>query len=179
MTMKILMLCLAVEAITTPFFFLKYALVFNLSQPWGLITYQFSHASWGHLLGNFSFGLPFMLFLESKIGSKALLRFYLICGVGSAMLFFATAGLGASMIGSSGSIFGVAMGACLYFGDNRSERILGLGLLVFLMTVQSFLAANDMLSNTAYWGHIGGGLTGILLYANRPLKLIPIPIRRR
>lgn len=55
-------------------------------RPWQLVTYMFAHGSLFHLLGNmmglFFLGAP----LEYRWGSKRFLTYYMICGVGAALI---------------------------------------------------------------------------------------------
>ena len=55
-------------------------------KPWQLVTYMFVHGSFFHLLGNM-FGLFFLgAPLEYRWGSKRFLTYYMICGLGAAVL---------------------------------------------------------------------------------------------
>ncbi|MBK6830714.1 MAG: rhomboid family intramembrane serine protease [Flavobacteriales bacterium] len=55
-------------------------------KPWQLVTYMFMHGNFWHLLSNM-FGLFFLgSMLEYRWGSKRFLTYYMICGVGAAVL---------------------------------------------------------------------------------------------
>ncbi|HRH37430.1 MAG TPA: rhomboid family intramembrane serine protease [Flavobacteriales bacterium] len=55
-------------------------------RPWQFVTYMFMHAGLFHLLGNM-FGLFFLgAPLEYRWGSKRFLQFYVICGIGAAVI---------------------------------------------------------------------------------------------
>ena len=57
-----------------------------LFKPWQLLTHMFMHANFSHILGNM-FGLwMFGSVLENVWGSKRFLTFYLICGLGAALI---------------------------------------------------------------------------------------------
>ncbi len=57
-----------------------------LFKPWQLITHMFLHGDFGHILGNM-FGLwMFGSVLENLWGSKRFLTFYLVCGLGAALI---------------------------------------------------------------------------------------------
>lgn len=118
-----------------------------------------SHGYWGHLWGNLAVGLPVMLYLEPKLGTKRFLKAYFLCGLGSMVLF--TAMTGGAMVGSSGALFGLTAIACRVYGDNREQRLLAhLVLLLWLIPQFMALAAMD---GIAHAGHIGGAITGLLL----------------
>lgn len=129
-----------------------------------VLTHMLSHANWPHLFGNFGFGLPFMIYSESRMGSKRFLLHYLLCGLGSCALFsLLTPGVG--MIGSSGAIMGAAVGACLQFGKSKPTHLLGLGMALLLIVPQIAMAPFQELLGVAVYGHIGGALMAMLLAA--------------
>jgi len=135
----------------------------------GLITYQVSHGSWSHLIGNFTFGLPFLVFLEGKLGRKKLLEFYFLCGLAAALFNLHLYGP-TSCIGSSGSIFGIMVGACLAFGESVQEHLVALAFLLALLLPQLALAPFQAFVGVAFYAHIGGAIGGILL-ASRLYKV--------
>ncbi|MEZ6192352.1 MAG: rhomboid family intramembrane serine protease [Phycisphaerales bacterium] len=56
-------------------------------QVWRFVTFQFLHASFGHILFNM-LGLYFFgPMVESHLGSRRFLAFYLLCGVASAVAY--------------------------------------------------------------------------------------------
>jgi membrane associated rhomboid family serine protease len=56
-------------------------------EPYQLFTYFFLHADFGHLFGNMLSLFFFGPLLESYVGSKRFLHFYLICGFGASALY--------------------------------------------------------------------------------------------
>jgi membrane associated rhomboid family serine protease len=128
----------------------------------GLITHMVSHGSWGHLIGNFTFGLPFLLFLEHRLGKEKTLEFYFFSGVAAALLELLLAG-GGMMIGSSGALFGVFAGACLAFGETTEEHLLAVGVFLALFIQQLAYAPLGALFGIAFYAHVGGALGGLLL----------------
>jgi membrane associated rhomboid family serine protease len=57
-----------------------------LFQPWQIITHLFMHGSFGHILSNMFVLWMFGSVLENLWGPKRFLLFYLVCGVGAALL---------------------------------------------------------------------------------------------
>lgn len=55
-------------------------------KPWQLITHMFMHGSFMHLLGNMFVLWMFGSVLENLWGAKRFLIFYLVCGLGAALL---------------------------------------------------------------------------------------------
>lgn len=166
-TFFVLLVSIAVQALLTAFPQLEPTFSFIPSGGvlgWlGLIPHQLAHGSWEHLLGNFVYGLPFMLYLEHKLGRAKFLEFYLICGTMAALFQTVLGGFSGAMIGSSGAIMGVQAGACMLFGDSREEHILG-GLYAALVLIPQLAAAPmAFLSGIAVYAHVGGFITGLFL----------------
>ena len=178
-TFGLLGLCTAIQAFSTLYpahtgweWFYPHSL-----EGWvGILTYQICHFSWEHLVGNFMFGLPFMLYYEAVKGSRSLLLRWGVCGVGGALLEMLL-GAPVPLIGASGAIFGIATAACVNFGDTVPQRLLGVGLFA-LMYAQELAAAPyggitgiahyyhlGGITGIAHYCHLGGMLTALLLYA--------------
>lgn len=92
-------------------------------QLWRLITYQFLHGGFGHILFNMLWLLFFGPSLERQWGSKKFLTFYLLCGTAGGLFYiflvyagFLTAG---SLIGASGAILGVLTACAILFPHTR------------------------------------------------------------
>ncbi len=139
-------------------------------QIWQLITYQFMHGNFSHILFNM-FGLwMFGAEIENIFGSKKFLIFYLLAGVSAGLLhLFVSPLLGSNpavTIGASGSVFGVLVAFALLFPDRyiflyflipvKAKYLIGF-LIVF-----EFLAINSVDSNVAHLAHLGGALFGFL-----------------
>ena len=92
---------------------------FYIAQIWRLITYQFLHSGFNHILFNM-LGLFFLgPSLERQWGSKKFLTFYLSCGVAGGLFYillvmagFLSAG---PMVGASGAILGVLTACAILF----------------------------------------------------------------
>ncbi|MBN2211309.1 MAG: rhomboid family intramembrane serine protease [Sedimentisphaerales bacterium] len=93
--------------------------VWEALQVWRLITFQFLHASFGHILFNMIALYFFGTLLERAWGSKRFLRFYLTCGAVGGVLFVVSnllryiqlSPLSDGLLGASGGVLGV-MAAC-------------------------------------------------------------------
>jgi len=147
-----------------------------------LFTSMFLHAGFVHLLGNMLFLWIFGDNVEEFFGHIGYLAFYLFCGVASGLahVFF---NLHASVpaVGASGAISGV-MGAYILLFPRA--RILTL-VLIFLVPLPAFIILGywfllqfaagissfgaTATGGVAWWAHIGGFLTGLLItaFANR------------
>lgn len=137
--------------------------------PWQLITYQFMHGSFSHILFNLFALWMFGMEIENLWGSKKFVYFYLLCGTvaGLFQLFISPLlGMGAGpTIGASGAVFGILLAFAMLFPDRQIY-------LYFLIPVRAkyligFLIVLNILwlnepGNVAYLAHLGGAFAGFL-----------------
>lgn len=142
---------------------------------WEFITFQFLHGSVGHILFN-SIALYFFgPFMERWWGTWKYLAFYLISGVGGALLYsllglMGVIDLGGGIVGASAGIFGILIGTAVIAPNARIALLLPpielsmrtfalviLGIAVFSIVVPIF--GNE--GGDA--GHLGGAIVGFLL----------------
>lgn len=137
-----------------------------LAKPWSLFTYMFLHADFWHLfwnmLGLFFFGPA----LEERWGSREFLKYYLVCGLGGAVLSFFFA-FNASVIGASGAVYGVLLAFAMFWPDMPiyiwgiipvPARIL-VGVFVLFSVFSAFQGSGG---NIAHFAHLGGFAFGYL-----------------
>jgi uncharacterized protein len=130
----------------------------------GLLVHMFSHAGWGHLLGNMSIGIPCMIYLEHKLGGRQLLQAYLILGVVAALVQAVMPFSGLAIIGSSGAIFGLFGLSCVLLGRGRGMAPLALSMLALGLIPQLMALNLGPLGNSvAHGAHIGGLVGGMCL----------------
>jgi membrane associated rhomboid family serine protease len=67
-------------------YFALHALQSDLFKPWQMITHLFLHGDFGHIFGNMLALWMFGSILESLWGPKRFLLFYLLCGIGAAVI---------------------------------------------------------------------------------------------
>jgi membrane associated rhomboid family serine protease len=137
---------------------------------WQLITYQFMHGGFFHILINMFILWMFGMELENNWGSRKFLTYYLTCGVGAGVAQLLFPALFGSMvgptIGASGSVFGIMIAFALYF-PNRYIYIYFLlpvkakYFIAFIILIE-FMSVGDM-SFVAHFAHIGGAFTGFVL----------------
>ena len=58
----------------------------SMFRPWQLITHMFLHGDFGHIVGNMFALWMFGSILENLWGTKRFLTFYLVCGLGAALI---------------------------------------------------------------------------------------------
>jgi membrane associated rhomboid family serine protease len=135
-------------------------------RPWTLITYMFVHADFFHLFFNmlilFFFGPP----LEGMWGGKEFLKFYVVAGLGGALLSLLFAPQW-PIVGASGAIYGVMLAFAMNW-PNMHIYIWGIlpvkaKWLIAFLTVASILPLmSGARDGIAHWAHLGGFGAGFL-----------------
>ena len=139
-------------------------------QPWTVVTYMFLHAGILHLAFNslalFFFGPA----VEDQMGGWAFLRYYLLCGVGGAVLSFAFGLLSPEpvvIMGASAAIYGVSL-AFAFFWPNMPVYVFPLQVPIKVKWLVAVLACLDIAlawrggGDVAHLAHLGGFLFGFL-----------------
>lgn len=138
-------------------------------QVWQLITYQFLHGNFSHILFNMFALWMFGMEVENLWGSRKFLYFYLICGVVAGLFhLFVTPLIGGSpapTIGASGAIYGVLAAFALFFPNRYIFLYFFIPvkakyLIVFIILLD-FLLVNSG-DNVARIAHLGGALAGLV-----------------
>jgi membrane associated rhomboid family serine protease len=161
-------------------------------QVWRFVTFQFVHAGFTHLLFNMLALYMFGQLVESTLGRRRYLAFYLVCGVGGALAYLGlwVAGLlvyapWVPLVGASAGIFGVLLAAAHIAPDARVMllfppiplrlRTLAYGLLV-VAAVTVITGGRNAGGEAA---HLGGAIVGVLLMRVPRLIGLPSPHRLR
>jgi membrane associated rhomboid family serine protease len=143
-----------------------------LTRPWTFVSYMFVHAGLLHLLANMLMLFVFGTAVESRMGSRNFLLYYLFCGVGAAVFSLLLAGIMpvGSFVGASGAVLGVAVAFAMFWPDAElivfpipvpiKARTLVIGLVV-LDVIGSRLWPGDGIAHIA---HVGGALFGYLFF---------------
>ncbi|HEU4716249.1 MAG TPA: rhomboid family intramembrane serine protease [Bacteroidia bacterium] len=156
------------------------------------ITSLFMHASVTHLVMNM-FGLwLFGHMLENAYGTKRFLIFYFVSGVGASMIFQLWSSIlhyqqlsgfgsftdvmrtyppGDLLIGASGCVYGVLMGAALLFPNTQMSFLFLPGLPMKLKWVAVLYGGAEVYNawqaapgdNVAHFAHVGGMIFGFIL----------------
>jgi membrane associated rhomboid family serine protease len=138
-----------------------------------LISYTFVHADWMHLLTNLLFLWVFADNIEDELGHWRFVLFYFACGIAAVFAHvIMSADVGLPLIGASGAISGV-LGAYLLLHPHARVLVVAfvpiplrlptyvvLGLWALLNVVN---ALTDDAGGVAWWAHLGGFVTGVLL----------------
>jgi membrane associated rhomboid family serine protease len=130
----------------------------------GLLTYQFMHEGWLHLLGNMWFLLLCGINLENKWGRAVFLGFYLSAGVVAALAYKVFAGGSLPLIGASGAIAG-AMGAFLVsFARTRIKFVWIPIVKVVTFTAPAYVMLPLWLATQVLWAWLDRGGRGGVAY---------------
>jgi len=154
-------------------------------QAWRFFTFQFLHDGLFHIIFNMWALYFFGRFVESYLGSRVYLAFYLLCGVAGALLYLALWGIGevtkmpnipfvlihdasTPLVGASAGIFGVLMGAAFVAPEQQISlmfppitlKIRTIAYITVGIAVIMLLARPDAGGDAA---HLGGAVAGFLL----------------
>jgi membrane associated rhomboid family serine protease len=139
---------------------------------WGLaslLTYQFLHANWLHLVVNMTSLLAFGSGLERVLHGYRFVLLYLACGIAGALFEAATvtAADGEVLIGASASISGIFGALIILLGLNRlGRKPVNLALMIALVLGSTIVAGVFNVGSgglpVAWRAHVGGFGFGLL-----------------
>jgi membrane associated rhomboid family serine protease len=146
-------------------------------QVWRFITYQFLHANVSHIFFNMLALYFFGPLIESYLGSRKYLAFYLLCGIAGAVMYLVLWQLGllgdtgpyTQLIGASAAIFGVLIAAARVAPDSTVMLFfppipMKLKVLAWIMigiAVYTIFTSGDNAGGEA--AHLGGAALGAFL----------------
>lgn len=151
-----------------------------------LVTYTFLHGNWMHLAANMLFLYVLGDNVERAMGHLRFIVFYAVCGIVGGLAHVAMSSASDSpLIGASGAISGIVSAYVLL---RPTARVTFLVAGILPVTTRAFWVialwfawqvANVVLpisdTNVAYWSHVAGFLTGLVLTAlmRRPGVALP------
>ncbi len=140
---------------------------FGMEEPWRYISSLFMHASLNHLFFNMFALLVFAPPLEYLLRTTRYLILYMLCGVGGNLLAAAVAVLKGDeyhlSVGASGAIYGV-YGAYLFIALLRKSLLDASSRKTVYIILAFGVVYSFLTPQVDVWGHVGGALTGFLLY---------------
>jgi membrane associated rhomboid family serine protease len=152
------------------------ASIINSIQLWRLVTYQFLHGGLMHLA--FSLLVLYFMgpFVERSWGSKAFLKFYLICGAAGGIVYTLLALLGilqvGPMVGASGAIYGVMAALAMMYPQMRvllwgvlPMTMIRLVILLVIVSLLTIAAGSNVGGEAA---HLSGLAMGYLYVKYKP-----------
>lgn len=140
---------------------------------WQYVTYMFLHASVSHLFFNMFALWMFGRTLEYELGSQRFLTYYLVCGVGAALVQMGVAWITGEyyiqLLGASGAV----MGLLLAFGVMHPNSVIMLLIppipmkakyfVIVYAVLELFLGWSGFRPGVAHFAHVGGMLWGWLM----------------
>lgn len=138
-------------------------------QIWQVFSYQFMHGGFSHIFFNMFMLWMFGNEIENIMGSKKFLFFYLLSGVGAAVVQVVFGPMLSShlafTIGASGAVYGVMIAFAMFFPDRQIYvyflfPVKAKFLIAFLVLIE-FMSVGNM-DVVAHLAHIGGAITGFL-----------------
>src|SRR5215471_10356777 len=144
-----------------------------------LLTSMFLHGSWMHLLGNMWFLWLFGNNVEDAMGRARFIIFYLLSGLAAAAgQVLANLSSAVPMVGASGAISGVMGGYLVLYPHVRVFALVPIGFIItsvalpawamliywlFIQFVSGLASFGGNVGGVAFWAHIGGFITGVVL----------------
>jgi membrane associated rhomboid family serine protease len=146
-------------------------------EPVTLITYMFLHGGWMHLIMNMAFLWVFADNIEDAFGHAGFSLFYLLCGIAAGLTQAALQPASQlPVIGASGAVSGVLGAYVLLYPKARLwiffylpvpfriPAVIVLGAW-FALQILGVFTPDEEGRLVAWWAHIGGFVTGLLLTA--------------
>lgn len=150
-------------------------------RPLGALAYMFTHADWGHLLGNLLFFYLTAPFIEDRFGRRLFIPFYLAAGLVSGFAFcLHYPDLGMPLIGASGAVAGTLGAFLVLFGTTRIRLLTFIFIIPKTFNAPAWLVIplwfltdlsmavegsrtdpSGLLGGVAYWAHVWGFLVGV------------------
>lgn len=137
------------------------------------VTYMFLHANFEHVFFNMFALWMFGRTLEYELGSRRFLVYYMVCGIGAALIQMLAAWASGEyyiqLVGASGAV----MGLLLAFGVMHPNAMIVLLIppipikakwfVIIYGVIELFLGWTGYGGNVAHFAHVGGMLWGYLL----------------
>lgn len=164
-----------------------------LFKPYQFLTYMFMHGGWAHIFFNMYTLFFFGSVLEQVWGGKKFLLFYLVTGIGAAlihngiislrysdMIALAQSGdvvalsqvrgiLNTPTVGASGAIYGVLMAFGMLFPDRIVQLLLppvalkAKWFVLIFGAIELLFGFSNSTDNVAHFAHLGGMIFGYIL----------------
>jgi membrane associated rhomboid family serine protease len=158
-------------------------------QLWRFITFQFLHANAQHIVFNMFALYLFGQLIESVLGPRRFLAFYLLSGIGGALSLLLLesvriipGSMNSFLVGASAGIFGLLVASAIVVPDVRiivlvfPMRIRTAAILATVMALYAVATAGNNYGGEA--AHLGGGVVGFILIKNINVLNFLLPKQR-
>ncbi len=137
--------------------------------PWQLVTYMFLHADLSHIFFNLFALWIFGQAIENLWGTKRFIIYYLLTGVGAALIHMIVGGYFTYTIGASGAVFGILLAFGMMFPNQyiillfppipiKAKYFVGI-----YGAIELFSGLSRTDSGVAHFAHLGGLIVGFIL----------------
>jgi membrane associated rhomboid family serine protease len=147
--------------------------------PWQLLTHMFLHGSISHLAFNMLALWSFGRVLEKVWGVQRFLIFYLVCGIGAAVIsqlvdqfILGPVSIYTSTVGASGAIYGLLVAFAMMFPNFKIMLIFlpvpiaakyFVPVILLIDLAAGFTGFSIFGQNIAHFAHLGGAFMGFLM----------------
>jgi rhomboid family protein len=156
----------AADELFRAFFALQPDLVYGRGYIWQLASYLFLHGDLGHILVNMFMLWMFGVEMERLWGSKRLLNYFFLTGVGAGITtcFFSP---GSRTIGASGAIFGIMLAYGMAFPNRQILfwfvfPMKAKHFVLLLAGIELWVSSQYVSDGIGHFAHLGGMLFGYL-----------------
>lgn len=150
---------------------------------WPFLSTMFLHGGWLHIIGNMWVLWVFGDNVEDRMGPVRFVIFYILCGISAGVVHVLTnAGSTVPAVGASGAIAGVMAAYFVLYPRARIVAMFPIFFYPLFFTVPAFIylgfwfltqffsgtlaiATHHEVGGIAWWAHIGGFASGILLFS--------------
>ncbi len=181
---------LATELLPFGDLIIEHFALFNVESPffrsYQVFTYMFLHGGVSHLFFNMFALWMFGRTLEYRLGSSRFLTYYLVCGIGAALLQLgvgyaeyqhvlevssigAMRLLGIPTVGASGAVFGLLLAFGVLYPNQivmlifPPIRLKAIWFVVLYGLLELLLGVSGAQSGVAHFAHLGGMIWGFIL----------------
>lgn len=138
-------------------------LITQFHEYYRLVTVMFLHGSIIHFLVN-SLAIYFLAGqMELILGTKKYILLYFVSGIGSSLLVVLLGAPDVVSVGASGALFGI-MGGMLLLTFTRTKWFNKQSIRSIRQMVLINLAITFLVPNISIYGHLGGLITGLVLF---------------
>ena len=141
-------------------------------RPWQLVTYMFMHGNFAHIFFNMYAVFIFGSVLERVWGTKKFVFYYLVTGVGAALIHIGVQWLTqdfALTVGASGAVFGLLLGYAMLYPDTMMGLIFppvtmkAKWFVLIYAAIELLLGITGAQASVAHFAHLGGLVFGLVL----------------
>ena len=154
----------------------------SIFQAWPYLTHMFLHGGWAHFIGNIWTLWIFGSSVEGRMGTRRYLLFYLLCGLGAALVqIYASPKSTIPVVGASGAISGVMGAYFVLFPKAKIVLMIPIFFLPYFIQISAFfyigvwflmqffsgaisLLGPGQVGGIAWWAHVGGFVTGFFIF---------------